>query len=82
MQQRTQRVIIAVGCAVALLLPVLSIFDNDFNDRDAFDDLAVAVTTFVIATALVALAIVEPERRSRAQFLVATLSDPRSPPRA
>ena len=82
MQQRTRRAIIALGCAVALLLPILSIFDDDFFDRDAFDELAVAVSAFVITAALIALAIIEPERRAFARYRLVILSDPRSPPRA
>ena len=81
MQQRTVRAVFAIGCAVALLLPILSIFDDDFFDRDAFDELAVAVSAFVVAAALVALALIEPQPRSRACFALVILSDPRSPPR-
>ena len=83
MQQRTRRAIIALGCAVALLLPILSIFDDDFFDRDTFDELAaVLVLAFAIFAALIALATVEPQRHSLARYRLATLTDPRSPPRA
>ena len=82
MQQRHARAIIALGCAVALLLPVLSIFDDDFGDRDAFDAPALAVAGFVIAAALIALALIESQPRSLARYPLVTLSDPRSPPRA
>ena len=80
--RRSRQVTLTVACAVALLFPIISISD-DFIDRDALDDVfAVVVTLFVVAAALMALATVEPQRRSRAALLVATLSDPRSPPRA
>ncbi len=80
--QRSRRVTLTLACAVALLFPIISISD-DFIDLNALDDVfAVVVALFVIVAALVALAVVEPERRSRAILLVATLSDPRSPPRA
>ena len=82
MQQRSVRAVLVLGCAVALLLPILSIFDDDFFDRDAFDELAVVVSTFVIAAAFIALAIVEPAARSRARYPLVILTDPRSPPRA
>ena len=82
MQQRNIRAVLAVGCAVALLLPILSIFDDDFGDRDAFDSLAVVVSAFVVTAALIALALVETERRSLARYPLVTLADPRSPPRA
>ena len=70
MQQRTVRAVFAVGCAVALLLPILSIFDDDFFDRDAFDELAVAV------------AMMERQPPATARQRLVTPSDPRSPPRA
>jgi len=79
--RRSRRVMFAVACAVALLFPIISISD-DFIDRDALDDvMAVVVSLFVVVAAFVALAVIEPERRSRATLLLATLSDPRSPPR-
>ena len=82
MQQRSVRAVLALGCAVALLLPILSIFDDDFFDRDAFDELAVAVTAFVVAIALIAMAFVEPLPRAFSRYPLVILSDPRSPPRA
>ena len=82
MQQRAVRAVFAIGCAVALLLPILSIFDDDLFDRDAFDELALAVGAFVVSAALIALAFVEPRPRSLARYPLVILSDPRSPPRA
>jgi len=82
MQQRTVRAVFAVGCAVALLLPILSIFDDDFFDRDAFDELAVAVASFVIAAVLIAVAMMERQPPATARQRLVTPSDPRSPPRA
>jgi hypothetical protein len=81
MQQRNVRAIVALGCAVALLLLVFTIFDDDFFDKDAFDELFVAVAAFVITAALMALALVETQRRPAAVVCLAVLSDPRSPPR-
>ena len=82
MQQRHVRAIVSLACAVALLLPILSIFDDDFFDRDAFDELAVVVAVFVITAALIALAFIEPQRRVFAHDRLVILTDPRSPPRA
>jgi len=82
MQQRHVRAIVSLGCAVALLLPILSIFDDDFFDRDAFDELAIVVAAYVVAAVLIALAVIEPEPRSYARYRLVILSDPRSPPRA
>ncbi len=82
-QQRQRRAIIAIGCAVALLLPVVSIFDDDFFDRDTFDTLAaVLVATLVVSAGLTALTLVEPQRRSLVRYPRTTPCDPRSPPRA
>ena len=78
MQQRNARAVIALGCAVALLLPLVSIFDEDvLNDLDAF----LAVEAVVLA-ALTALALVVAQPRSLARRTLAALTDPRSPPRA
>src|SRR5262249_27927519 len=82
MQQRNVRAVIALGCAVALLLPILSIFDDDFFDRDAFDELAVIVPAFVITAALIALAMIEPSSRVFPRYGLVIHSAPRSPPRA
>jgi hypothetical protein len=82
MQQRTVCAIFALGCAVALLLPILSIFDDDFFDRDAFDELAVAVATFVVAAVFIAVAVIDRQPRVMARQRLVTPSDPRSPPRA
>jgi hypothetical protein len=81
-RQRTVRVLFALACAVALLLTVLSIFDDDFWDRDAFDELFVGVAAFVITAALIALAIIEPQPRTFAWYPLVIGTDPRSPPRA
>ena len=82
MQQRSVRAVLIAGCAVALLLPILSIFDDDFFDRDAFDELAIVVAAYVVAAVLIALAIIESQQRSYARYRLVILSDPRSPPRA
>jgi hypothetical protein len=82
MQQRNARAVIALGCAVALLLPILSIFDNDFFDRDAFDELFVAVVVFTVTAALIALAFIDPQPKPFTTYRLVILSDPRSPPRA
>jgi hypothetical protein len=82
MQQRSVRAVLIFGCAVALLLPILSIFDDDFFDRDAFDELAVVVAAFVVAAAFVALAVIDPLPRAFSRYPLVILSDPRSPPRA
>jgi hypothetical protein len=82
MQQRPVRILLIIGCCAALLLPILSIFDDDASDRDAFDTLALPVAAFIATAALTALGVTEPQRRSLARCPLVILSDPRSPPRA
>ena len=82
MQQRSVRNLIVIGCAVALLLPILSIFDEDASDRDALDQLALPIAAFVAVAGFSVLGVVEPQQRSLARYPLDTLADPRSPPRA
>ena len=78
MQQRNARAVIAIGCAVALLLPLVSIFDDDVLDGLN----AVVVAEVVVLAALIALAAVHTQSHSLARVTLAALTDPRSPPRA
>jgi hypothetical protein len=81
--RRTPRVMIALALLIALLFPIISVSD-DIICPDAIYNVfsVVVVALFALLAAFVALNVIEPERRSRALLLVATLSDPRSPPRA
>ena len=81
--RRTPRVMVALACLIALLFPIISVSD-DLICPDAIYSVFsfVVVALFAFLTAFIALNVIEPERRSRALLLVATLSDPRSPPRA
>ena len=79
--RRSTRATLALACAVALLFPIISIAD-DFVDNDAMDQVqAIAVVPVIVIAALIALAAVEVERRSRAALLAVVHADPRSPPR-
>jgi len=81
--RRSPRVMIALACAVALLFPIISLSDDLFCPDAIYNVFSfVVVALFALLTAFIALNVIEPERRSRAILLVATLSDPRSPPRA
>ena len=81
-QHNVVRAIFAIGCAVALLLIVLTIFDDDFWDHDAFDDLFLGVAAYVITAVLLAMMTLQPQRRVLAPFRLIIRTDPRSPPRA
>jgi len=78
LQQRNVRTVLAIGCAVALLLPLVAQFDDAF--LAGLD--AVIVAEVVGVAALIALATVHPQRHSLARVTLAALTDPRSPPRA
>ena len=81
--RRSPRVIVALACAIALLFPIISLADDLVCPDVIYSVLSfVVVALFAFLTAFIALNVIEPERRSRALLLVATLSDPRSPPRA
>src|SRR5205085_3799045 len=72
--KRSRRVTFALVCAVALLFPIISISDV-LIARDTLEDVfAVVVALIVITAMLMALAAIEPERRSRARLTVAILS--------
>jgi hypothetical protein len=72
---RTQ---IAMLCAFALLVPIISISDDFASSPDDAAMLAVAV---VVAFVLVALAHVHSVAEPQYAVALATPSDPRSPPR-
>lgn len=78
MQQRNGFALVALGCAVALLLPLLALVDDDVvNDLGAF-----VPVEAVVLTAPVAVAAVTAQSHSLARFTLAALADTRSPPRA
>jgi hypothetical protein len=81
--RRSPRVRFAIGCALALLFPIISVSDDLIADRDALEEaLAIVVEAVIFVVALVAVARVEMIRPRHATLLLVPLSDPRSPPRA
>ena len=73
---------IALGCALALLFPIVSLSD-DLADRNVLEEaLAIVVMAVTLAVIFVALGRIESARTQRATLSVIPLSDPRSPPRA
>jgi len=80
--RRSMRVSFALGCALAILFPIVSVSDDLLPDRDAFEEaLALVVTAVILLIALVALARVAPLRLCFATLHLIPLTDPRSPPR-
>ena len=81
-RRRQRHVWIALGCALALLFPIVSLSD-DLADRDVLEEaLAIVVKAVTLAVTFVALGRIESIRPRRATLSLIPLSDPRSPPRA
>jgi len=78
--RRSGRVSLALGCALALLFPIVSVSDDLLTDRDAFEEaLAVVVKAVILTITLVTIARIESLRPRRVTLLVVPPSDPRSP---
>jgi len=81
--RRSRRVRFAIGCALALLFPIISVSDDLIADRDALEEaLALVVEAVIFAVALVAVASIESIGVRRATLLLIPHTDPRSPPHA
>ncbi len=80
--RRSRRVLFAIGCAMALLFPIVSLSDDLLGGQESFEEaLAIVVDAVILLIALVAIAAVEAVRPRRAAFVPLVSSDPRSPPR-
>jgi hypothetical protein len=80
-RKQPRRVQLAVGCALALLFPIVSVSDDLLPDRAMYEDgpgLIVEAVTLVIV--LMTFARLEAPRTLRAAMIVLTSADPRSPP--
>lgn len=80
--RRSPRALLALGCVLAVLFPIVSVSDDLMGDHDSFEEaLAVVVEAVILLIALVAVAAVEPIRPRRAALVALVSADPRSPPR-
>jgi hypothetical protein len=70
---------LAMFCAFALLVPIISISDD--TAASSFDDAAMLAIAVVLAAVLVAIAHVQIVAPPAYAPAIATPSDPRSPPR-
>ena len=78
--RRKSHALIALGCALALLFPIVSLSD-DLADRDVLEEaLAIVVKAVTLAVTFVALGWIETIRTRRATLSLIPLTDPRSPP--
>ena len=81
--RRSGRVTLGIACALVLLFPVISVSDDlALNANSLEEALAIIVAFLILVSGLVALTRVEPRLLQPALILLATPSDPRSPPRA
>ena len=79
--RRSNRVSVAIGCALALLFPIVSVSDDLMADRDSFEEaLALVVKAVILIVAFIAVERIESIRPRRATLLLVPLADPRSPP--
>jgi hypothetical protein len=80
-RKRPRRVQLAVGCALALLFPIVSVSDDLLPDRAMYEDaLGLVVEAVTLVIVFVTVARVEVLRPRRRALLVTTSADPRSPP--
>ena len=81
--RRSVKATVALGCVLALLFPIISASDDFSADRETLEraTLAVMATLLLAFASLVVLGQLERRRERVGLILVATPSDPRSPPR-
>jgi hypothetical protein len=77
---RRGRAAVILGCALALLFPIISVSD-DFADDGAFQQLLATLVAVFLTITLAAIARVVPPASFLPAFAPAAKSDPRSPPR-
>ena len=79
--RRSRRVSFAIGCALALLFPIVSVSDDLLAGHESFEEaLAIVVDAVIFVITLVTIALVIDVRPRRASLLVVPSTDPRSPP--
>ncbi len=80
--RRTGHSLLALGCALALLFPIVSVSDDLLTDREAFEEaLAIVVKAVILAVAFVTIARIDPFRVRRVTLLLVHSHDSRPPPR-
>lgn len=78
---RSKRAFYAIGMALVLLFPIVSVSDDLLAGPDSLEDaLAIVVDVIILFIAFVAIACVEPVRSRRTAFVPLVAADPRSPP--
>ena len=81
--RRSGKALLALAAVLVLLFPIISVSDDLAFDRNSLEEaLAIIVAFLTLFVGLVVFARVEPRLLQPALVLLATPSDPRSPPRA
>jgi hypothetical protein len=78
--KRSGHVWLVLACIAALLFPIISASDDMNADRTFNDAAAAIVVSLVLVVAFVTVARLRATRFTRYAVLIATPSDPRSPP--
>ena len=78
---RRGRAAIILGCAVALLFPIISIADDFAEERGSLEQLLATLVVAFVAVMLAELALVVTSPTPLPAFMPDAKSDPRSPPR-
>lgn len=80
--RRDARSLVALGCLVALLFPIVSVSDDlNVNAASFFETLAAILAAACVFFALVAMSRVVFEAHVAPSFVFVVHADPRSPPR-
>jgi hypothetical protein len=81
--RRSSRATLGLACILVLLFPIISVSDDLAYDGNTLEEaLAIIVSFLILVAGFIAIARVEEILPTPALILIATPSDPRSPPRA
>ena len=81
--RRSSKALLGVAAILVLLFPIISVSDDLALSGNSLEEaLAIIVAILILVVGLAAFARVEPRLLQPALVLLATPSDPRSPPRA
>jgi len=79
--RRSRRVSFAIGCALAVLFPIVSVSDDLLAGHESSEEaLAIVVDAVIFVITLVTVALVIDVRPRRAALVLVASTDPRSPP--
>jgi hypothetical protein len=81
--RRSSHATLALACILVLLFPIISVSDDLALDSNSLEEaLAIIVSFLILVAGFIAIARVEQVLPEPTLILIATPSDPRSPPRA